>query len=149
MIKRSIPNTLSVFCETHEYAEGVKDGIMYTLECLRHECDIILRVSPTVEKITIDEADKDKLQQYKVRARFTAREKRAGKEKGDWIKINRAYYEEEMNDRFDTDREWKNLTHEELVEIIGISTSDSDWNVLRVLNWAKAIEAKLKEKNNG
>ena len=32
MIKRSVPVTLSVFAQTADYAEGVKDGIMYTLE---------------------------------------------------------------------------------------------------------------------
>jgi len=53
------------------------------------------------------------------------------------------------HDTAPSQREWQGLTHEELTEIIGISSADSDWNVLKVINWAKAIEAKLKEKNSG
>lgn len=45
------------------------------------------------------------------------------------------------------EREWQGLTPEELREIIGISSADSDWNVLKVMNWAFDIEAKLREKN--
>ena len=148
MIKRSIPTTFSAFCEDANYAQGMKDGITHTLECLLHECDVIMRISPYVVQLTTEEPDNDKIHKYQVRARFTVREKRPGKTQGAWIKIDRAFYEEEFDDKFDTDREWKGLTDEELRNIIGISSADSDWNVLKVINWAKAIEAKLREKNH-
>ena len=44
-------------------------------------------------------------------------------------------------------REWVGLTDEELRQIIGVSTSDSDWNVVKVQDWLRKVEAKLKEKN--
>jgi hypothetical protein len=47
-------------------------------------------------------------------------------------------------DRGDT---WVGLTDEELRMIVGVSSADSDWNVVAVLKWCRAIEAKLKEKN--
>jgi hypothetical protein len=46
-------------------------------------------------------------------------------------------------------RTWDGLTDEELCEIVGVSTSDSDWNVIKVQEWLRKVEAKLKEKNNG
>jgi hypothetical protein len=42
---------------------------------------------------------------------------------------------------------WVGLTHEELCEIVGVSTNDSDWNVIKVQEWLRKVEAKLKEKN--
>jgi hypothetical protein len=48
-------------------------------------------------------------------------------------------------DRGDT---WVGLTDEELRMIVGVSSADSDWNVVAVLKWCRAIEAKLKEKNS-
>ena len=44
-------------------------------------------------------------------------------------------------------RTWVGLTDEELCEIVGVSTSDSDWNVIKVQEWLRKAEAKLKEKN--
>ena len=44
-------------------------------------------------------------------------------------------------------REWVGLTDEELCEIVGLSTNDSDWNVIKVQEWLRKVEAKLKEKN--
>ena len=96
MIKRSIPTTFLVKCQNLEYAEGVKDGVMYTLQCLINECDIIMRKSPEVFPLAKEHEEHD--QQYLVRARFTAREKKQGAEKGSWIKTNTSYYEEEMNE---------------------------------------------------
>ena len=47
-------------------------------------------------------------------------------------------------------REWVGLTDEEIWETISrIGTSDSDVNPYAKLADARAIEAKLKEKNNG
>ena len=44
-------------------------------------------------------------------------------------------------------REWQGLTTEEIMEIIGVKSSDSDWNVIKVQEWLRKAEAKLKEKN--
>jgi hypothetical protein len=46
-------------------------------------------------------------------------------------------------------RPWQGLTTEEIMEIIGVKSSDSDWNVVGVQKWIHAIEAKLKGKNHG
>lgn len=150
MIKRSIPATLSVRCEDIQYASGVHDGIIYTLQSLQHECDIIMRLMPAIEKYGEEE--------YRVRSRFTAREKRPGKLKGEWIKIERAFYEEEFNDSFDTDKEWTSLTEDQ------IKSAWSDlWNELgngklaasdsterhTLFMFYRIVDAKLKELNHG
>jgi len=44
-------------------------------------------------------------------------------------------------------RKWVGLTEEELCEIVGVSTNDSDWNVYKVQEWLRKVEAKLKDKN--
>ena len=44
-------------------------------------------------------------------------------------------------------REWQGLTDEEIREVVGVTSADSDWNVTIVHKWIRAIEAKLKEKN--
>jgi hypothetical protein len=44
-------------------------------------------------------------------------------------------------------RPWQGLTTEEIMEIIGVKSSDSDWNVIGVHKWIRATEAKLKGKN--
>jgi hypothetical protein len=44
-------------------------------------------------------------------------------------------------------RTWVGLTEEELCEIVGVSTNDSDWNVYKVQEWLRKVEAKLKDKN--
>lgn len=137
-IKRSVPATLLVRCPNADYAEGVKDGIVYTLECLLHECDVILRLSPTV--VPVDKEDDSQDQQYRVRARFTARSKQEGKSKGEWIKINSAFYEEKFDNSFDNDRDWKGLTDEEYKII-----HNKNYNYEEL---ARAIEQVLKEKNN-
>ena len=46
-------------------------------------------------------------------------------------------------------RTWVGLTKEELCEIVGVSTNDSDWNVYKVQEWLRKLEAKLRSKNNG
>ena len=46
-------------------------------------------------------------------------------------------------------RTWQGLTDEEIMAIIGVTSADSDWNVLVVNKWIRTIEAKLKEKNGG
>lgn len=141
MIKRSVPITFSAFSESSDYAQGMKDGITHTLECLLHECDVIVRISPYVLQLTQEAPDDDWPQKFQVRARFTVREKRPGKTRGDWIKTEHAYYEEEFDDRFDADREWKGLTDEEKLTIV--RETDNPVDALA------ATEAKLKEKNNG
>ena len=47
----------------------------------------------------------------------------------------------------DYKKPWVGLTEEELCEIVGLSTNDSDWNVYKVQEWLRKVEAKLKEKN--
>ena len=145
-IKRSVPITFSAFCESSDYAQGMKDGITHTLECLLHECDVIVRVSPYVIQLTEQKPDDDSPQKFQVRARFTAREKRRGKPKGDWIKTDHAFYEEEFDDRFDTDREWKGLTDKEYEALAEKHVTNCYFDTL---TYARAVEAKLKEKNHG
>lgn len=156
MIKRSVPVTLSVRCETSEYAQGVKDGIIYTLECLLHECDVIMRISPYIDRLTEEKKDDDSIQQYRVRARFTVREKSSGKSRGEWIKTNHGYYEEKMDDSFDVGRAWYPLTDEEIKAAWsqlwydlgnGKFAASDDSSRHTTDMFARAIEAKLKEKN--
>ena len=45
-------------------------------------------------------------------------------------------------------REWQGLTDEEIMKITGVTSADSDWNVVIVHKWIRAIEVKMKEKNN-
>jgi hypothetical protein len=87
MIKRSVHSTLNVNCSDSSYAEGVKDGIIFALSNLLHECDVVMRVMPTIEEL--EEGN------YRVRARFTAREKSSGTERGRWIRSFSSYYEED------------------------------------------------------
>ena len=91
-IKRSVHSTLNVSCRNADYAEGVKDGVIYTLSNLLHECDVVIRVMPYVEHYESDEN-----YDYRVRARFSVREKRQGTERGRWIKDFSAYYEEPIH----------------------------------------------------
>jgi hypothetical protein len=44
-------------------------------------------------------------------------------------------------------REWQGLTDDEVMKIIGVTSADSDWNVIIVHKWIRAIEDKLREKN--
>ena len=145
-IKRSVPITFSAFCESSDYAQGMKDGITHTLECLLHECDVIVRVSPYVIQLTEQKPDDDSPQKFQVRARFTVREKRPGKTQGEWIKTDHAVYEEEFDNRFDTDREWQGLTDEEVKILATQGRTDFSRPVYN--EFYSAIEAKLKEKNN-
>jgi len=43
--------------------------------------------------------------------------------------------------------EWKSLTDEEIQNALGITAESSNWNLVKVLEWAKKIEAALLEKN--
>jgi len=54
---------------------------------------------------------------------------------------------EEDDDIQEYKKPWVGLTQEELCEIVGVSTNDSDWNVFKVQEWLRKVEAKLKEKN--
>jgi hypothetical protein len=54
---------------------------------------------------------------------------------------------EEDDDIQDYKKPWVGLTQEELCEIVGLSTNDSDWNVYKVQEWLRKVEAKLKDKN--
>jgi len=138
MIKRSVPNTFLVKCPNLEYAEGVKDGIMFTLQCLLHECDIVMRKLPEIFPLAKEHEEHD--QQYLVRSRFTARDKKLCKEKGEWIKTDKAYYEEEMVSNFEIGKEWVGLTEQEQSDIAWEKDKSRIWVVA-------ATEAKLKEKN--
>jgi hypothetical protein len=93
MAKRSVPSTILIRCQDLQYAEGLKDGIVCALENLMHECDIIMRLMPTVEIYS----QKENLQ-YCVRARFSVREKLPHKEEGEWIEISEAYYEQKLKE---------------------------------------------------
>jgi hypothetical protein len=141
MIKRSVPNTFLVKCPNLEYAEGVKDGIMFTLQSLLHECDIVMRKSPEIFPLAKEHEEHD--QQYLVRSRFTARDKKLGKEKGEWIKTDKAYYEEEMVSNFEIGKEWVGLTDDEMLMIYAQPHEGFKYSLGRM------IQAKLKEKNNG
>ena len=98
-IKRSVPQTLNVLCPSLEHAEGVKNGVMYALSNLLQECDIIMRKAPEIEAMP-KENEEEEPTQYRVRARFTVKEKPQGSEKGRWIDTNRAFYEEEIDNSF-------------------------------------------------
>jgi len=43
--------------------------------------------------------------------------------------------------------EWKSLTDEEIQKALGINAESSNWNLVKVLEWAKKIESALLEKN--
>lgn len=43
--------------------------------------------------------------------------------------------------------EWKSLTDEEIQNALGITADSSNWNLVKVLEWAKKIEAAILEKN--
>ena len=63
------------------------------------------------------------------------------------IGLTAPYRADDDDDIQDYKKPWVGLTNEELCEIIGVSTSDSDWNVVKVQDWLRKVEAKLKEKN--
>ena len=44
--------------------------------------------------------------------------------------------------------EWKSLTDEEIQQALGVNAESSNWNLVKVLEWAKKIEAALLEKNS-
>lgn len=46
-------------------------------------------------------------------------------------------------------KEWVGLTEGELMDIVGVTSADSDWNVAIVHKWVCAVEKKLKDKNHG
>jgi hypothetical protein len=54
---------------------------------------------------------------------------------------------EEDDDIQDYKKPWVGLTEEELCEIVGLSTNDSDWNVFKVQEWLRKVEEKLRSKN--
>jgi hypothetical protein len=64
----------------------------------------------------------------------------------DKVILRKPRYEED-DDIQDYKKPWVGLTQEELCEIVGLSTNDSDWNVYKVQEWLRKVEAKLKEKN--
>ena len=64
----------------------------------------------------------------------------------DKVILRKPRYEED-DDIQEYKKPWVGLTQEELCEIVGVSTNDSDWNVFKVQEWLRKVEAKLKEKN--
>jgi hypothetical protein len=65
----------------------------------------------------------------------------------DKVILRKPRHEEEDDDIQDYKKPWVGLTQEELCEIVSVSTNDSDWNVFKVQEWLRKVEAKLKEKN--
>ena len=121
-IKRSVHSSLVVTSSNSDYAEGVKDGIIYTLSNLLHECDVIMRVMPYIEYF---EGDTD----YKVRSRFSVREKAPGTMRGKWIKDFSAYYEENIDGSFiEKPEEEVGISIDGVA--VTISTSKSEFKVI-------------------
>jgi len=139
MIKRSVPNTFLVRCPTLDHARGVATGVHEALNCLTHECDIIMRTN--VEISTLPKSHEEHDQEYAVRARFTVREKQRGATKGQIIYINKAYLEEEIDSNFDIGKKWKELTDDEMLMIYAQPHEGFKYSLGRML------QAKLKEKN--
>lgn len=144
MIKRSVPNTFLVKCPTIDYAQGVAMGVHEALNCLMHECDIIMRTDTEISEMPKAHIEHD--QEYLVRARFTVREKQNGLNRGQIIKINKAYYEEEISNNFDIARNWVGLTTD---EIDNSAYPHFPVNLLPSLRLVvRQLEKKLKEKND-
>jgi hypothetical protein len=140
MIKRSVPNTFLVRCPTLDYARGVATGVHEALNCLTHECDIIMRTN--VEISTLPKAHEEHDQEYAVRARFTVREKQKGATRGQVIYINKAYLEEEISDNFDIGKEWKGLSDDEMFDMYA-----KHYHEGKKFSLGRLVEATLKEKN--
>ena len=64
----------------------------------------------------------------------------------DKVILRKPRYEDD-DDIQEYKKPWVGLTQEELCEIVGLSTNDSNWNVFKVQEWLRKVEAKLKEKN--
>ena len=64
----------------------------------------------------------------------------------DKVILRKPRYEDD-DDIQDYKKPWVGLTQEELCEFVGLSTNDSDWNVYKVQEWLRKVEAKLKDKN--
>jgi hypothetical protein len=47
-----------------------------------------------------------------------------------------------------TETQWQSLTDEEIQQVLGINAESSNWNLVKVLEWAKKIEAALLKKNS-
>lgn len=47
-----------------------------------------------------------------------------------------------------TETQWQSLTDEEIQQALGINAESSNWNLVKVLEWAKKIEAALLKKNS-
>jgi hypothetical protein len=163
MIKRSVPNTFLVRCPTLDYANGVAMGVHEALNCLTHECDIIMRTDTEISEIPKEHPEHD--QEYSVRARFTVREKQKGVSRGQIIKINKAYYEEKIDDSLNFERqleptkimiipemlkqagyvkkeEWKGLSDTEKLYFLKFLSNQPIWKII------ETVETELKEKNN-
>ena len=91
-ITRHVPSSLNITTDNEFHALGLKEGITYALSNLLHECDIIMRLPPIIEKECINKDDK--IYKYKVRSRFTVKSKEDFAEKGKWINIHSHLYEE-------------------------------------------------------
>ena len=64
-----------------------------------------------------------------------------------WRTLGRKTVEKEKH--MNTETQWQSLTDEEIQQALGINAESSNWNLVKVLEWAKKIEAALLEKNHG
>jgi hypothetical protein len=69
-----VPASLVIHCHTEEQAKHIAHAVKCTLENLLHECDVIMRVPPTIHETERDPSDPVRPLFY-VRARFTAKPK--------------------------------------------------------------------------
>lgn len=101
-VRRIIPSTLVIYCEDPVIAEGVIQGINYTLDMLqKNHCDIIMRKPPYVEFVEKPDSDpQDHVGVYKVRSRFAVASALEGKE-GRRILTASSFYEEIIDHPFD------------------------------------------------
>jgi hypothetical protein len=83
---------------------------------------------------------------------YTAGEAKAwlnGYDEGKKIRMSERSIQISDKKEAESARAWVGLTTEEIMEITGVKSTDSDWNVTIVHKWIREIEAKLKERNNG
>ena len=99
-IRRIIPSVLVIYCEDEKTAEGIVQGINYTLDTLqKNHCDVFIRKSPEIERTQCtDEPNGRNI--YRVRARFAVASALEGKE-GRRIKTETSFYEESITNNFD------------------------------------------------
>ena len=101
-IRRIIPASLVVFCESEEVAQGVVQGINHTLDCLQdNHCDVFMRMPPYMQWEPKEGTDPiDRIGMYRVRSRFAVASALEGRE-GRRIVTQSSFFEEEIGHPFD------------------------------------------------